>query len=211
MSFSGAVEAAVKRYLEEPDRITIPYKWRRLIREIQEVCPKAANTTRQLALHCLETNRGNRICPYHGEKDKGGTLCDITTTEKSPHRVTGTPFERQVNNKRLNKTYERRKHILDCGCTEDDALLDFYWWKQITVISPSTKVEEGWKEQRLDPRARSFMKSEWEYISGLTVNDIYTNGKSQLQFEATRYARQIKLLQRNLETAKKELSAPGTA
>jgi hypothetical protein len=200
------VEAAVQRYLEDPDHRTIPYKWRRLIREIQEVCPEAANTTRQLALHCFETNRGNRICPYHGEKDKAGTLCDMTTTDESLHRVMGTPFERQVNNKRQGKTSEKRKHILDCGCIEDEALLDFYWWKQITVISPSTNIEEGWKEQRLDPRARAFMKSEWEFISFLTVNDIYTNGQGQLVYEATRYARQIKSLQKSLETAKRDLS-----
>jgi hypothetical protein len=102
--------------------------------------------------------------------------------------------------------YEKCKHILDCGCIEDEALLDFYWWKQITVISPSTNIKEGWKEQCLDPHAHAFMRAECEFISRLTVDDIYTNGKGQLLYEATQYACQIKSLQKALEDAKRDLS-----
>jgi hypothetical protein len=157
----------------------------------------------------MVTNRGNVICPYHKEKDKQGLVQDTTVTEDSPYQVTGTPFDRMIDLKK-NVERTRRKGILDCGCTEDDVLLDFYWWKEMTVTSVSTGAEETWKHQRLDPRARLFMKHEWEYISGITVNDIYKRNMKHSEFEVHRCTVQIKALQERLKEAKAKL-LKGTA
>jgi len=207
MAFVGQVDVAVRDYLRDPTGHPIPYHFRRLIREVQEVCPKAGNTTRALALHCFGTNRGNRLCPYHGERDKTGSINDYTAADsvKASYKVMGIPF-RRIARKLREEMREGRDGVLDCGCLEDDMLLDFYWWKVIVADSVShDDITEGWKDQRLDPRARLFMRLEWEYISGLTVDSIYTNGKRQLDFEISRYTQQIKALQEYLEETKEKL------
>jgi hypothetical protein len=199
-SFTGKVDDAIAKYIDDPNKYPISGTLKDLIRRVQVVGRKASNYSRDLALHVMESNKGNMICPYHREKDKLGLICDMIPGSSDYH-VTGTPFERRVvTSGGTERT--RRKGILDCGCTEDDVLLEFYWWKSITATSASTKETEGWRTQRLDPRARLFMRVEWEYISGLVVDDIYRHGKTRWESEVSRCTSQIETLTRYLESAK---------
>jgi hypothetical protein len=156
-SFKGDVNTAILSYIKNPAKNPLSDDERHLILSVPELGRRASFHTRELALHVIESNRGNLICPYHKEKDKGGHIHDSTTTKQSRYQVTGTPYDRVIN-VRKDPTCIRRKGILDCGCAEDDVLLDFYWWKTLTVTSASSKIKEGWRSQRLDPRARLFMK-----------------------------------------------------
>jgi hypothetical protein len=158
----------------------------------------------------METNRGNRICPYHKTKDKAGHIHDAATTKQSRYRVTGTPYDRIVNVKK-DFTRTRRKGIFDCGCAEDDVLLDFYWWKTLTATSASSKITEGWRTQHLDPRARLFMKEAWEDASRLTVDDIYTHGKGRWEYEAYRCQLQIQEFQECLKQAQSKIAEKKSA
>jgi hypothetical protein len=208
----GDAEQSVEKYLIDPTHI-VPFNERRLIRHVQEVCPWSAEISRGLSLHIFTTKRGNVLCGHHGEKDKGGLICDLGTTDESRYRVTGTPFARSIappkNSKKgvvANvKKPEDREGIMDCGCLQDDVFLDFYWWKLGVVTSLSTGVMEGWRDQRLDPRARAFMVQEWKTSTGLEVNDIYTNNKHELVAEVKRLTKQINTLNSKLEEKKKEL------
>jgi hypothetical protein len=152
-------------------------------------------------MHCLESRKHNFVCPYHAERDKNGTNNDFNRTDESPFQVTGTPFTRTTKRGADNK---RREGILDCGCSADDVLLDFYWWKMTIATSISTNIEEGWRGERLEPRPRLFMKSEWEYISGLTVDDIYRKKMKSWDYEIHRCTLQIAALEKNIEKAKRE-------
>lgn len=151
-------------------------------------------------MHCLESRKHNFVCPYHAEKDKKSQTNDIDRTDKCRFQVTGTPFTSTTNR---GADDERREGILDCGCSADDVLLDFYWWKMTVATSISTNVEEGWGRERLKPRSRLFMKSEWEYISGLTVDDIYRKKMKSWDYEIHRCTLQIAALEKNIESAKR--------
>jgi hypothetical protein len=199
-SFTGKVDDAIENYIKDPNKYPISGTLKDLIRRVQEVGIKASHYSRDLALHVMDSNKGNMICPYHKERDRLGLNCD-TNSEHSEYRVTGIPFERQVVTSGGTDRM-RREGILDCGCTEDDVLLDFYWWKNTSATSASTKEKEGWSTQRLNPRARLFMRVEWEYISGLTVDDIYRHGKRYWENEVHRCTLQIETLTEYLATAK---------
>jgi hypothetical protein len=218
----GNAEQAVENYLSDPTDF-IPFTERRLIRHVQEVCPWAAEISRDLSLHIFTSRRANVVCGLHGERDKGGGKCDLKTTEKSQYRVTGTPFPRRVTPPKTQKGVSRarsaktklkeaktkpeeRKGIMDCGCVEDDVILDFYWWKLGFARSVSTGMKEGWKDQRLNPRARAFMVREWKSATALEVNDIFTDNEDELAAEIKRLTKQINNLNSKLEAKKMVMS-----
>ena len=88
---------SIEDYLEGSTK-TVPFKYRRAVRHLQEVSPWSAGISEELTMHLLTTKFGNTVCPQHGERDKSGTLCDPNVTEESPYQVTGTPYERVVFN-----------------------------------------------------------------------------------------------------------------
>jgi hypothetical protein len=190
-------------FLRNPKERKVEFKLRRLIREVQEFCPKAATTTRELALHCLETNRGNLICPYHGERGKDGKTNDESVTEASPHLVTGTPYIRSVKGRGGGENAHHDGH-LHCGCPEDAVLLDFFLWKETEISSPVHDFTEGWKDQRLDPRARLLVATAWEQWTGLTVYDMYRGKSNYFDAEVARLKYQVGSLQEALTEAEQK-------
>jgi hypothetical protein len=59
-------------------------------------------------------------------------------------------------------------------------------------------MTEGWKDQRLDLRAHLLVANEWMYMTGLEVNDIYSQGEDEQDTLKTRLKKQIKVLQSEL-------------
>jgi hypothetical protein len=172
-----------------------------MIREIAEFCIPACQTTRELALHVLENKYHNLFCIYHQTTDKAGRIHD-----RSGHgafRVTGTPFSRLANEKPIKlhpvtALVERRPGYLHCGCSEDEALLEFYWWKLAEATSPTTDETEGWLDHRkMDPRTRTLMFGFFTTWTRMEVNDIYVSYPINTSFEArmTRFDKKIARLQ----------------
>lgn len=133
-----------------------------MVREIAELAPMIACTSRALVLHIMETTHHNWICPFHHERDKRGLVHDSTSTRR--FNVTGTPFKRRVNaGKAKDKpSIIRKRGYFHCGCHEDHVLADFYWWKTGRIQSAKTEETEGWETQRLDPRARALVFNMWK-------------------------------------------------
>jgi hypothetical protein len=77
-------------------------------------------------------------------------------------------------------------------------LLDFYWWKAGSIGSTTNGTTEGWKDQRLDPRARLLVANEWMNMTGLRVDDIYSQGEDESDALQIRLKKQIKALQKEL-------------
>ena len=156
--------------------------------------PRAATTSRELALEVLKTTQGNQFCIWHHEHDKGGKKHDFAN---GPYKVTGTPFPR-LSDKTLKKMtakeraqlLEKRRGILSCGCPVDVALLDLYLWKTWTARNHSGELE-GLRNQRIDPRTRLFIAEAYKTHVGLTVDDLYTNGRDELHAKKLRLHAQI--------------------
>lgn len=172
----------------------IPAWFRKAVKDHQWFMPRAATTSRALALEVLKTTQGNQFCVWHHEHDKGGKKHDLA---EGPYQVTGTPFPR-LSDKMLKKMtadnrtqmLEERRGILSCGCPIDVALLDLYLWKSWSVRNRSGQTE-GLSKQRIDPRVRLFIAEGYKMHAGLTVDDLYTNGKDEREATKLRLHAQI--------------------
>lgn len=168
---------------------SVPFKFRRLIREVQDFLPEMSRVSRAMTLHCLETKPGNIICPYHAEKDKNGKIFDGSPDSK--FAVTGTPYQRDVKGPEDVAIPDRYEGYLHCGCPEDEVMIDFMWWKRTICRSPSTGEKEGMQDQRLDPRTRTFMYSVWCQATCQTVDDLFIGKKSAVDFRISSLKKQI--------------------
>lgn len=172
-----------------------------MIREIAEFCVPACQTTRELALHVLENKYHNLFCIFHQTLDKAGRIHD--RSGKTPFLVTGTPFSRLANEKPrklhpVQPLVERRPGYMHCGCAEDEALLEFYWWKLAEATSPTTDETEGWLDHRkMDPRTRTLIFGFFTAWTHMEVDDIYVGYPIKGTFNARmkRYDQKIARLQ----------------
>jgi hypothetical protein len=172
----------------------MPAWFRKAVKDHQWFMPRAATTSRELALEVLKTTQGNQFCIWHHAHDKGGKKHD---SAKGPYKVTGTPYPR-LSDKTLkkmavsnrNQLLGERKGILSCGCSVDVALLDLYLWKTWTARNGSGE-SEGLRNQRIDPRTRLFIAEAYKTHAGLVVDDLYTNGKDELEAKKLRLHAQI--------------------
>lgn len=163
-------------------RVPIPLSVRARIRCVQSYLIEAATTNREMSLHCLTTREGNIMCRYHqGITKKSQAKDGDNTGDKiGEFAVTGIPGPR------ILFPNIPKKGMLNCGCDEEEVLTDFFFWKTWTITSPATKKTEGWKEQCLDPRARSFVVQAFQQQSGLKVDDLYRQNRTadeQRKFE----------------------------
>lgn len=195
------VRGHLHKFIKDPT-YSMPFKFRRLIREVQDFLPEVSRISRAMTMHCLETKPGNIICPYHAEKDKNGKIFDGSPDSK--YNVTGTPYEREVKGPEDAVVPERYDGFLHCGCPEDEVLIDFMWWKCTLCASPSTDAQEGFRDQRLDPRTRTFMYSVWRNATHQTVDDIFMGNKTISAFRVMSLKSQIARLQDALEKLQEE-------
>ncbi|KAJ7363738.1 hypothetical protein DFH08DRAFT_681680, partial [Mycena albidolilacea] len=107
----------------------IPPMLRQLMRLVAEVAPHCATTSKQLALHILTTQQGKTHCCFHnikcgtkGEKESDGPVAIV----------------RVVYSKAVVPT---QNGFLHCGCDEQAALWEFFWFKTWTMISTNPKIK----------------------------------------------------------------------
>jgi hypothetical protein len=85
--------------LSSPANAKIPTWFRKAVKDHQWFMPRAATTSRELALEVLKTTQGNQFCIWHHEHDKSSKKHDFAN---GPYKVTGTPFPR-LSDKTLKK------------------------------------------------------------------------------------------------------------
>ena len=146
-----------------------------MIRNIQPFVPRAATTNRVLAWHCLSTAWSNHQCRYHQSKSKRAPVRDGETKglRLGEYLITGVPGARLLAKAEGNESLEDSP-FLNCGCSEDEVLTDFFFWKTWTITSPTTGITEGWKDQSFDPRMRAFVVTAFKKMTKLTVDDLYS-------------------------------------
>jgi hypothetical protein len=79
-----------------------------------------------------------------------------------------------------------RKGYLDCGCKEEVALMDFYFWKTWTLPGVIIKgkgenkvkvnITDTMMSHRLGPRERAFVIEAFKKATLLTIDDLYSKG-----------------------------------
>ena len=169
---------------------------RTAIRTNQAMVPAAATTTRSLALDILSSTRVNKQCAYHTDSDKHGRIYDKAPGGK--YIWNGVPKTRLVARKvaegKENPIYQQRldEGYLHCGCKTDHALLDFYFWKTLTLTGTVNGREVIERVPRWTPRERAFILKIFERYTFLTIDDLYTKNLSPELHEET-------LLQTQLE------------
>ena len=174
---AGAGEKAIDKFLAMQRlgsrKPTLPSHIRAMIRAIQPFLPHAAMTNRELALHCLNTTWNNHLCHHHQWKAKRQPIKDGDKKglKVGKYLVTGVPGPRVIKESLENDV---EPSYLSCGCSEEDVLIDFYFWKMWTITSPTTGETEGWKDQYLDPRARAFVITAFTSATTLRLDDLYT-------------------------------------
>lgn len=195
---------AIRYFLANPDAKDreIPSHLRVLIREVSEFCPEAAYVTKELALHCLTSCFNNTVCIYHWYHDKAGKYNDANPPHT--HQITGVPWERDMNAKDRPKDHPLivlPTGALHCGCSENDALWDFLWWKTGGIYSPTLNIAEAWRTTRLEPRARGLMVEFIRKFTHMTLDDIYSD---TMDYPKTR-AHWLKILEVKAHLYRKDL------
>ncbi|KAG6809042.1 hypothetical protein H0H92_001828 [Tricholoma furcatifolium] len=194
--YDEAAKDAIDAFLRRPHATTIDTRLRRYIRENQSFMPIAATKTRKLALHVLTSNRGNVMCIYHHVVEKTGYLID----GEGDYRLNGVPLPRNVNHV-ISDGVKRAKGHLHCGCNEDVALLDFYFWKSWSLsgkLPNGSRVTETLKDQMLHPRIRAFVVDQFQSWTGLTIEDIYQGDKRREEHKLDVYHIQVEHILRRM-------------
>ncbi|KAG6805619.1 hypothetical protein H0H92_014718 [Tricholoma furcatifolium] len=158
--------------------------------------PIASSKTRKLALHILTSNRGNIMCLYHHVIEKTGYIID----GEGDYRLNGVPRPRNVNHV-ISDGVKRLKGYLYCGCSEDVALLDFYFWKTWSIsgkLPNGSHVTETLRDQMLEPRIRAFIVDQFQNWTGLTIEDIYQGNKGREEHKLDVYHIQVEHILRRM-------------
>ncbi|KAF8659074.1 hypothetical protein AX14_007660 [Amanita brunnescens Koide BX004] len=188
--------AKVAEILRRPFSTKLRPSVRAAIRTHQSLASPAATTTRSLALDVLSTTQVNRLCAYHTDVDKHGLIYDGSPDAK--FMLNGVPKTRlvppTVAEGKDNPIYRERVNegYMHCGCKTDHALLDFYFWKSLTLTGTINGQDVTEPVPRWSPRERAFVVKIFEQYTFLTVDDLYTKGLSPELHEE-------KLLQTQLE------------
>jgi hypothetical protein len=111
--------------------------------------------------------------PSKKEDEQPGKQAGDTGKANSKFQVTGVPYMRRIAD-RGQPPLAMPPGFLHCGCAEDDALLDFWWFKTGKITSPFNGVTEGWLTDLLEPCPRAFMANIFRQISGLSIDNLYT-------------------------------------
>jgi hypothetical protein len=144
------------------------------------------------------------MCVYHQSHDKTGNTLDGNPLEDDDYLIVGVPVAHHVNKKKSDGI-RRRNGFLHCGCTEENALMDFYMWKTWEARdwpgSHSQPLREGLKDDLFDPRKRHFLISNaYDRDARLEVEDFYTFGEGHREAYKRRLKNQIERFTSHLQT-----------
>ncbi|KAJ2915827.1 hypothetical protein MD484_g4585, partial [Candolleomyces efflorescens] len=190
----------IKKYLESGDTKHFSVGTRRLAREIAEFLPEAATTNRDLATLCFLSAQGNYICRYHGHS-RWNKECD------SAILLVGVGHPKSIGSPNPPPNH------MHCGCSIDDVLLDFIFFKTLRISSTNPNLAQfpqGMLAETVPARIRSFMIELFKTWTGLTVDDLYTHEETWASADHTAAVRtaQIQALIRSM-AAKGFQVAPG--
>jgi hypothetical protein len=173
----------------------VPTTIRRAVRENQELGKRASSTSRELALHFLTTSAMNVFCLYHSNNDKKGGKYDGQEGEK--YQVVGIPLKRDANKVKQDRKICPKGHM-HCGCEENNALADFYIWKN--WVAESGGYKEGMKDDIMDPRTRSFVVGTGlNSYARIFTDDLYTENHSAQDTKKALILNQIARLKNDLQ------------
>jgi len=112
------------------------------------------------------------------------------------YKLNGQPYPRKLRQKKADPPVERPPGHLHCGCNEDDVLMDFFFWKTWTLTSEEHGicVEESMKDQLMAPRLRAFVVHAFRAATGLSIDDMYLDGRSAENLEERLLIKQINFL-----------------
>jgi hypothetical protein len=159
--------------------------------------PETATTNREIALTCLTSNRKNKICIYHHHVKPNKN--DEDDDMNSKFKVTGMPYPRTVAKTQADHSPSgQQPGQFHCGCSEEMALWDFYFWKTMTATEGGV-VEGLTSAHRIEPRIRLFFTQRYMMDTTLTIEDVYTHGKSPLEVERRLVETQISRLKMRLK------------
>jgi hypothetical protein len=176
------------------------------------------------------------MCIYHHKLDKGQKVSDEALAKKQEEKPDPEkqPKEDDAGSKAQAKLKEPRPQvtgvayfrniaergqppatmppgILHCGCSEDDALLDFWWFKSGEITSPFSGVTEGWLSEVAEPRPRAFMAKLFLETTALTINDLYSvdsAGRGQsLEFRLKKQIARLQTKVDGLQEAREKANA----
>ncbi|KAF8885614.1 hypothetical protein BD779DRAFT_1442259 [Infundibulicybe gibba] len=166
--YLGRGEKFINNFLRTGGRQEIPVRMRKKIREIQELLPRAATTSKELAYSIFWTSQGNSICRYH-QKFRGHKQHDGEHTGAAPYIVQGPAYSKSL------KGTASPGHM-HCGCSIDVVLMDFFFWKTWSVRSTHPdfeEVEESMRDEVFPARMRSFVVQAYAIGTALELDDLY--------------------------------------
>ncbi|KAF8874485.1 hypothetical protein BD779DRAFT_1754494 [Infundibulicybe gibba] len=163
---SGA--EAISNFLESNGREEIPPGLRRQIREIQELLPQAATTSRKLAYSIFRTAQKNSICRYHQKYRAHKQRDGFNNESGSTYLIRGPAYAKKLGG------IPHADHM-HCGCSIEVALMEFFFWKTWTIRSthPSFDIIESMREEVLLARPRAFFVQAYKTATGLCLEDLY--------------------------------------
>jgi len=124
-----------------------------LIRTEAGVLGRAVFHSRDVALHILTGRGGWTGCPYHIDIIKSPDIEGVPDSHGGPVYLKSP----------------RESGKLDCGCSEDDVILELML-RKITVMQAGTEMtQEGF----LSPQARSFVVALFRSWTGLDAVDFF--------------------------------------
>jgi hypothetical protein len=189
----------INAFLSNPSKNALEHTLCRQIRDHQDLLPRAATTTRRLALSVLTTNRANTFCLYHHSTQKAGLIVD----GQGKYKHNGVPYPRLVA-KTKKEVVLPRDGYMHCGCKEDVALADFCFWKtwKLTCSETGTAVTESLKDHKFAPCERAFIAAFFNDVTELTINDLYSgkkdprvHRKALLRLQANRLVEKLKKME----------------
>ncbi|KAJ7206834.1 hypothetical protein GGX14DRAFT_366870, partial [Mycena pura] len=157
---------SVNKYLAS-SKDKIPSRLRRLMRLVAEVVPRCATTSRKLALHILTTQQNKTQCRFHDIKRNTKAAKEVD----KPGDIVGVAF---------SKSKLPIVGILDCGCDENAALWELFWFKtwSITSLNPGIQTFDRMRNDAgdvLNARQRGFFSQAYTLGSMLNIDDVYTD------------------------------------
>ncbi|KAG6823601.1 hypothetical protein H0H92_009694 [Tricholoma furcatifolium] len=200
--YQRAAQEAFDEFLHRPKTTVIDSTLRRFIRDNQEFMPNAASRSRKLAIQLLTNNCTNVMCVYHHLHDRDGAGQDGT----GKYVLNGMPNPRHINQSKADGV-EPEPGFCHCGCTEENALFDFFFWKTWELSAQEddgTVIRESLRDQVLTPRLRAFFIQAFKTWTGISVDDIYQGKMSKKEYRIKLYEKQMNYFIKQLNRLVKE-------
>ncbi|KAJ7773685.1 hypothetical protein DFH07DRAFT_952732 [Mycena maculata] len=153
----------------EQKKAPIPWPIRRLLKFVPEVLPECSYISKELAIHILTNREKRNACIFHSLKSAGRQICCDGNGKFS---VQGVPFQK------ASIEENGAKGSLSCGCTIDEALLEFMFFKTATASSFNPRIthSETLQGDILHSRHRTFIAQAFGRATGIRVDDLYVGG-----------------------------------